>query len=348
MSVVLRCVAVASLAFAAVADDPYPDGALKYLADVNDAIRTHADHVKFLKSVMQMDYLWSPVLNEKVSFMWPAKNIDHYADNAPQEKVKTMALPLDTISALMADSTFAGTDVQRSMTVFRTALACSVLKHVSLETVMIHQLFTKFSVLTKLDEKKQMVGWLNHMIQLSIDKLAAVDQPVVSITRLRLLVAELLLTLNNPDAPLNIDDLHDIGFDMYKTLDEMCVVPDDEGHYGELLRDLNRTRTVEDLKTHRTLFTDSMRGASEVKDVEIMQQYSGLIEIDLKINLDDVKELNVDVLKRATAANYIQMVFWFMNFPIQTLAESQWVTLSKLRQPNVNDPVDPASTSQST
>nr|BAH72646.1 ACYPI45597 [Acyrthosiphon pisum] len=181
MSFAAYCVALASaLAFVSEATDPetsepgrpvapapgYPDWSLQYLDDVHKATRSHDDDVMFLRKMMEMDYLWWPILNEPVKIKRPTvPYFDQYKEPGPSVFLEKNELPFDLISTMMTENTFTGSDVVYAMDAFKSAMACSVLKHVSLQALMLHNLLTKFHHEIPDDERVMFEGWLVNMIQ---------------------------------------------------------------------------------------------------------------------------------------------------------------------------------------
>jgi len=358
MSLAAYCVAFASaLAFVLAAVDPgtpapgrpvtsepgYPDESLQYLDKVHEATRSHHDDVMFLRKMMEVDYLWWPILNEPVKVKRPTvPYFDQYKEPAPVEYVENSELPFELISTMMTENTFTGSDVVFVMNAFKSAMACSVLKHVSLQALMLHALLTKFSDTIPDDERVMFEGWLANMVQVAVDKLTAMDHsqnPDQSITRVRALLVEMRRALSDSAAADMISKLHEIGMEMYAEIEKTCAVSNGEkGHYSALTSDLNREKRVEELKTHRTQLTENMREAADVHNVDIMHKYKGDIIIGTDITANDIADLDDDTMKRATAANHSQMNFLYLNLPIQILTESQWITISKSKIPISSKP----------
>jgi len=174
--------------------------------------------------------------------------------------------------------------------------------------------------------------WLKNMVQLGLDKLITMDQshdPQQPITRAYVLLTEMLRKLSentNPD--FNTRDLPEISTDMYIEIENTCVVPGNQrGQYSALVTNFNKDKMVEDLKRHRTRITEPLREAIKLHRIEAMRYSEGNIKIKDNIDNKGIFELTENTLKKATAANYFQMNFLYLNLPVQTLRKSQIETI---------------------
>ncbi|XP_025203884.1 uncharacterized protein LOC112600795 [Melanaphis sacchari] len=336
MSFIVHYVAFLSLAFVVVMSElQYPNESLQYLNKIDNATKSHDDNINFLKTVMEVDYLWWPILNETVRVKRPKiEYFDPYANEAPNGDLEDMeVLPLKNITTLLASNVFVGTDVQLTMDVLKTATACSVLKHISFQGIVFHHLLKKHSSTIPYEERMLFLRWLLDMVHVAVDKLAALDYSLLLITSMHKRLAEIHLSFLNNKTDLDTESLHEIGLDMFTEINNKCVVPEgEEGHYSSLIADLNRIKRIEDLKAHRSLITETMRDSTDIIDIDIMNKIKGEIIINKNIDANGIDTLNESVLKRAYGANYVQMNFLFLNLPIYTLAESQWNTLFKLEK----------------
>jgi len=312
----------------------YPNETLQYLAKVEKATKSHHDSVKFLRAMMEVDYIWWPILNEKVRVKRP-KYFDPYVKNAPDGNMEDVeVLALENVTTLLESNVFTGTDVRFTMNVLKTAMACSALKHISLEGLMLHQLMEKYSQTIPFEEKILFFKWLLDMIHVSIEKLTALDYSLVQINSMRQNLVDLyILLLEKKTDNLSTKVLQDIGLKMFTEIDNICVkLVEGEGHYSALITDLNSIKRVQDLKAHRSLFTETMRDSTDMIDIETINKIQGNINIDKQIDASGIDSLDNGVLKRAYAANYVQMNFLFSNLPIHTLAGSQWTKLFQLEK----------------
>ncbi|XP_026811567.1 uncharacterized protein LOC113552820 [Rhopalosiphum maidis] len=337
MSFITHYVVLISLAFVVVTCElQYPNETLQYLAKVEKATKSHHDSVKFLQAMMEVDYLWWPILNEKVRVKRPTvKYFNPYAKNAPDGNMEDVeVLALENITTLLQSNVFIGTDVRFTIDVIKTAIACSALKHISLEGLMLHQLMEKYSQTIPLEEKILFFKWLVDMIHVAIDKLTALDYSLVIINQMRQHLVDLyILLLQKKTDNLNTKVLKEIGLEMFTEIDNICVKPiEGEGHYSALITDLNRIKRIEDLKAHRSLITETMRDSTDMIDLDIINKIKGTINIDKQIDANGIDALDNEVLKRAYAANYVQMNFLFSNLPVHTLTESQWAKLFQLEK----------------
>ncbi|XP_022170663.1 uncharacterized protein LOC111033981 [Myzus persicae] len=378
-SICVYYLAFASLAFVvdmSIAVE-YPDRALRYLAELDDATRSHWDDVMFLQKMMEVDYLWWPILYEMVKIEVPkVLYFDHYTDpdepvdpndlldledHTDQAATTVQAAPVDPaksdnseneekivllfalLTNLMTAKKFPGSEVKSVMKAFKSAMSCSVLKHVSLQGILHYNLEVLCLKSTQITERKMFYDWMLNMVQLSMDKLTAIDHsqdPGLPINRTRKLLAEMRKTLMaKPDPSIVHRNLFEIGSEMFDEINKTCVVPKGEdGHYSTLIADFNNDNRVEELKAHRTQLTENMREAANVKDVIIMHKNKGDINIGKNINPEGIASLDCDTLKRATGANHVQMNFLYLNLPIRTLATSQWTIISQDKLPITKPP----------
>ncbi|XP_060841865.1 uncharacterized protein LOC132922392 [Rhopalosiphum padi] len=337
MSFITHYVVLISLAFVVVTCElQYPNETLQYLAKVEKATKSHHDSVKFLQAMMEVDYLWWPILNEKVRVKRPTvKYFDPYAINAPDGNMEDVeVLALENITTLLQSNVLTGTDVRFTMNVLKTAMACSVLKHISLEGLVLHQLMEKYSQTIPPEEKVLFFKWLVDMIHVSIDKLTALDYSLVLINHMRKHLVDLyILLLENKTDNLSTQVLKDIGLEMFTEINNICVKPvEEEGHYSALVTDLNKIKRIEDLKAHRSLITETLRDLTDIIDIDLINKIKGNINIDKQIDANGIDALDNEVLSRIYATNYIQMNFLFLNLPVHTLAESQWTKLFQLEK----------------
>lgn len=314
------------------APENYPNGSLQYLNELHAVTGSHQDKVLFLQRMMEVDYLWLPILSEPV--IVKRLNVEYfnqYRGEEPSEYVKTTQLPFNFISNMLTVNTFTGSEVLLAMDVLKSGMVCSVLKHVSFQGLMLHVLLTKHFILN--DERELFNEWLINMVQLAMNKLTAMDhsndleQLITQVYKLLIDLWRMLLGKSDD----TISKLKEIGFEMYHMIEENCSIPEgDNGPYKVLIKNINRKNIVEELKIHRTQFTENLREASKVHDVVYGIKYNGQIEIDEDITANHIINLsNMDTMKRSMFANHIQMNFFYLNLPIQTFADSLWITLSK-------------------
>lgn len=297
---------------------------------------------------MEVDYLWWPILSELVIVKRPnVQYFSQYKGEKPAHDPGTPQLPFDLISTMLTENVFTGSDVLLAMGAVKSGMACSVLKHVSFQGLMFHVLLTQ-SVIP--DDEQELFGeWLINMVQLAINKLTAVDHsedPEQLITRVRKRLIDMWrMLLEKSDA--TVSKLKEMSYEMYSEIESNCPIPkEDNGPYRALVNNLNKKDIVEELKVHRTHFTETLREASKVHDVVYGIEHRGPIEIDEDITANHILNLlNIDTMKRSMFANHIQMNFFYLNIPIQTFADSLWITLSKHQKLRL--PEEPSTAPQS-
>jgi len=225
-------------------------------------------------------------------------------------------------------------------------MACAVLKRVSMQALMFDALRTKFSkTVVADDERERLRQWLLGMVKLALNKLVALNhspdrsQPI---TRAYFLLDEMRHAVSGDTnrRPKGVRDLPEISSDMYNEIEQTCAVPAGEhGHYSALVTNFDKSNIDEDLKKHHTKLTDHMRNVGDLRGVELMRKNDDDINIEKNITDKDIEDLSEDKLKKATAANLMQMNFLFYNLPLQAMDELQLQNLFEVGEyeiPNLN------------
>jgi len=325
-------------------EEYYQDWSLQYLNKLHKATKSHEENVIFIKNMMKVDYLWWPILSETVNVKQPTLEFyDQYSGKEPTEDKTIIVLPFEIILKLLNSNTFTGSDVMLAMDALKSGMACSVLKHVSFQGLMLYVLLTKHPDVPE-EHQKLFTRWLKEMVQLAINKLIAMEHPENTnqpITNVHELLIEMwhhninYMSLEKLNATTIDTTLLDIGLKMWEEINDTCAIPTGEniGHYGTLVQNLNKKNIVEEMKVHRTQFTETLREAFEINAAEINLNFDGDIKINENISVDDFKnDLKIDrnTIIRAIYVNHIQMNFFYLNVPIQTFDDSHWIYLSKL------------------
>lgn len=287
----------------------------------------HADDVEFISNMMIQDWLWWPILRERVN-MDPAQHAarrhrDHFAAEAADRTAAAAAVsPFEETVALVASGTFPGTEVQFVMEAVRRAMVCSVSKHVSMQGFLVHRLVT---LGTESASAPYVLGWLEQMVRTSVDKLLAVDQRLPALAEMHEHVARM-----RPAGGAAVDAtaagrLYDISGDVLSEARRACETPP-EGHgpYRSLVTELKKSMTIDELQRLELLMMDEhMQGVSDLNDIVEIQKYHGAITLEEDVEPAGLAVLGAEELKKILTVNRIRMSNVFLNLPIRSLATSQ-------------------------
>lgn len=329
MSFIVHFIAFMSITFEVVTSDlQYSNASLQCLDQIDIATIPHWKTVKFLQTMMKVDYLWWSVLDERVR----VKEIIYYNQYGEfkEETKYHEVLALENISELLSSKALPAKDVKFTMEVVKNAMVCSALKHISFQGLVLYQLLLTVTSIERM-EKLLFVMWMVDMVNVVIEKLTTLND-----TELLLLFNIMHEDLNHlhrsilkeETSELDIEFLQIVGKEMFNEVKKLCVIAaEGEGYYNALVTNLNRTKWIDDLKAHHVLITEIMYDSTDIVDIDTTRSIKGPIEINNNIDADSIAELDEPELKRAYGANFVQTNFLFENLPVHTLIASQWKTI---------------------
>lgn len=285
----------------------------------------------FLKHVARHDALWAPVLREKVNvYNVPSKHVDRYATREKPSPVDKDVDPFQKLVVLMKSNASVGTTVSYVAAAVHQALACTVLKRLSVQAVALHRLIV---VEPEAIAVPNAVRWLEQMTRLAADKLAALGYRLPVVARAHHHVTTLLL----PHADFNKNGLYQLAEDMYVEIEEKCASPDNgQGHYWTVVQELKRGQTMIDMNyLQDQLADDNYVGLEDLEVIKEISTNNGNLELtDNDIENDWLENMTPENLRKLANINWIQMYYLMLSLPIRALAEKQWsniFTLSKLK-----------------
>lgn len=324
MSFIIHFIAFVSMTFVVVTSDmQYSYASLDCLDQIDIETRPHWERIKLLQEIMEVDYLWWPILDERVR----VKQIMYHNQYEEfKEEVYDEVLALENISNLFASKAFPAKDVKFTMEVVKTAMVCSALKHISFQGLVFYKLLREVPI--ERMEKLLFVMWMVDMVYVVIDKLTTMNdaEPLLLLNSMRVGLIHLHRSiLKEETEELDIEFLHKVGKKMFNEVEKVCVkAAQGDGYYKALVTNLNRTKWVDDLKAHHVLITEYLNDSTDIVDIDTMNELKGKIEIKDDIDVFGITELKEPELKRAYGANFVQTNFLFGNLPVHTLIESQW------------------------
>lgn len=292
-------------------------------------INEYNDSINFIKAMMLADQLWWTVLNSTVRFEDTPNNVepvDHYSESAldiEQSSVAYTVKPFDLIVKLLTSNSATGSEVALIMTSIRYAVECSVLRHLSLQGFLIDRLLTMVKV--RPGTMRHIFQNMEHMIRLSIDKLAAMDKQQNEVADIhniaRTIIDELTVYKENyPDT----ERLNNVSKVMHDVLKAQCT--DGTTVYGNHMDDLNRSMQPDALKKFkRMMINERLKGLADIHKLNGILRNQGPLKFD--DNLYTIDMLTVDEIKKTITVNRIRMMFIFMNLPITTMADTQWANV---------------------
>lgn len=287
----------------------------------NHDVKLYTDNVDFINNVTIKDSRWLPILKEKVNMVsLPRKHLNHFSnDSSPDTPAEMIVVnPFKEILDLKLAKSFVGTEISFIMEAIKRSMVCSTMKHVSLQGFLLHYLI---QLDNSSEELPYIVRWLEHMIQVSIDKLAAVNQKLPIMAKINLHVRSLL----EKDVALTSDELIKISQEMFRESKTVCATPEGQGHYRNLIKEFNKSMSFEDLKNLEMLMADeNIKGLSELHNIKEIYNYHGSLDIKEDVDPEEFKTLKKDELKKILTINRIRMNYLFLNLPVKSLAELQW------------------------
>ncbi|CAH1708228.1 unnamed protein product [Aphis gossypii] len=328
MSFIVHFIAFVSMTFVVVTSDlQYADTSLECLNQIDIATRPHSERIKFLQEIMETDYLWWPILNERVRVKQITYHNQYMEFN--EETMYNEVLALESVSNLLASKAFPASDVNFTMEVIKTATVCSALKHISFQGLMLFQLLHKVTTIEPL-EKLLFVMWMVDMVYVVIDKLTTMNdtEPLLLLNSMRVGLIHLHRSILEKVPNLNFEFLHKVGEEMFNEVTKLCVKEaEKDGYYKALVTNLNRTKWVDSLKTHHVLITEYLNDSNDMAEIDTIKLFKGPIDINVNIDVNGIAKLEEGVLKRAYGANFVQSNFLFENLTVHTLIKSQWKTI---------------------
>lgn len=301
------------------------------------SVYTYEDRLRFLENTMLKDKFWRPVLKEKVK-MRPKPDVHlEQLDNAPEEERAAPAvtvIPMLEIATLMIERKFIGTEVAYAYEATRNAMACSLLKHNSMQGFLVHHLIAREPTSLVLPH---VLKWLEQMLRISMDKLAAIDLRVQVIGHMHNEVMGMMdedgnLDLNDDD--LTNNNLHALSTGMYNELAKGCALDTNmPGYYRSLVTDLKRSMTADELKSLEKLIAEEeLKGVPSLSNIYEINEYHGSLRIPEDIEPEGFETLNDIEIKKILSINRLKMNFVYLNLPVQSLAGSQWSRLFNLKK----------------
>lgn len=326
MSFIIHFIAFLSMTFVVVTSDmQYSYASLDCLDQIDIETRPHWERIKLLQEIMEIDYLWWPILVERVR----VKQITYHNqyEEFKEENVEPVeVLALENISNLFASKAFPAKDVKFTMEVVKTAMVCSALKHISFQGLVFYKLLKDVTI--ERMEKLLFVMWMVDMVYVVIDKLTTMNdaEPLLLLNSMRVGLIHLHRSiLKEETEKLDIEFLHKVGKKMFDEVEKVCVkAAQGDGYYKALVTNLNRIKWVDDLKAHHVLITEYLNDSTDIVDIDRIHEFKGPINIKDDIDVFGITQLNEPELKRAYGANFVQTNFLFGNLPVHTLIESQW------------------------
>lgn len=346
MSFIIHFIAFMSVTFVVVTSDlQYSNASLECLDQIDIATRPHWERIKLLQEMMEVDYLWWSILDERVR----VKQIIYHNqyEEFKGEIIYDEVLALENISNLFASKAFPAKDVKFTMEVVKTAMVCSALKHISFQGLVLYQLLHKVTTIERI-EKLLFIMWMVDMVYVVIDKLTTMNdaEPLLLLNSMRVGLIHLHRSiLKEETGELDIEFLQKVGEEMFNEVKKVCVKSaEEEGYYKTLVTNLNRTKWVDDLKAHHVLITEYLNNSTDMVDIDTTKDFKGPIEIEDNIDVDGITKLKEPELKRAYGANFVQTNFLFGNLPVHTLIESQWKVIleseERYKAPKTDDSLE--------
>lgn len=326
----------ATLACALVAAGWWFGGGPIVAARSVDPVVAYDKDFLFLEKVAENDALWEPVLREKVIMkrtsrtLSPVQHVDRYTTRAkPEANVTTHVDPFHELLELFHMNVMVGTHVAFVAVAVRNALVCTVLKHVSMQALVLHWLIAADPAAVAV---ASVIRWLEHMVRQAADKLVAFGQRVPAVARTHEHVLKLML----PHADITGNALHTLAEEMYADMEKCCVAPaNGHSHYNTVVRELKRKRTLEDLNyLHGQLVDENVKGLEDLDSIEQIVKYSGELMLEDNIMPEGFANLGPEELRKVAIINRIQMNYLMLNLPIKAMAEPQWSNLFKLKTLN--------------
>lgn len=307
---------------------------------LNQAIKLYTESIQFLNNMMSQDRLWQPILEEKIKMIdLPRNHLDHFNAAVVTNETPKYVI-VDTfkeVTDLMMTQSKVGKDVAFVMQAVKNSLSCLIMKHISLQGFLLHHLILKAN---HPEVISHMVGWLDHMLLISIDKLVAMDQRLPTVMNMHSHVQQLAAAPNNISTE---NDIQQLSQNMYNQLGEICEVSETMGHYETLILKLKKSMSIEELDSANSLLTeDNTKNIYEVKNITSIKEYHGSLNIAENINPEQFDTLNENELKKILIVNKIKMNSTFSNLPVNALSVSQWNNIFHLnKMPIMKDSQNP-------
>lgn len=292
------------------------------------AIKSYTDSIEFLTNMMAQDSRWQPILEEKIKMTdLPQNRLDHFNVDAVTNETpgRITVDPFKEVVDLMMTNSKAGRHVEFVMEVVKNSVTCSILKHISLQGFLLHRLMSKVN---HSEIISHVVGSLDHMILISIDKLVAVDQRLPLLADMHSYARKLIAAPN--DNPMR-NGIRQLSRDVYDRMGDVCHVPETTGNYEALILKLKKSMTIEESDTVNSLLTnDNIDNVYDLNKIASIKECHGVLNIDEKIDPEGFETLNEDELKKMLIINRIKMNSIFSNLPLNALSESQLANILHL------------------
>ncbi|XP_025414280.1 uncharacterized protein LOC112686281 [Sipha flava] len=283
-------------------------------------------NLEFLKNVARHDALWAPVLREKVKVTGTlTEHVNRYTTTEKLNPVVEAVDPFLELVKVMKSNALVGTKVLFTVVAIRNALACTVLKHLSIQALALHRLILANHHVVAVPH---VTRWLEHMVRLVLNKLAALGYRLPIVAQAHHHITMLLL----PNADPKNNDLYKMATDMYAEIENRCAAPT-EGHYWTVVQELKHERTVDELYYLQAQLKDkNIAGLEDLDRIDQIVKYNGELELkDEDIRKDWLEKMGPTDLRKLATINRIQMNYLILNLPINALVETQWSNLFKLK-----------------
>lgn len=323
-------VAVAGLVTASAPTDIEANAALQLKMVMNG--------IQFIKNVAFQDKLWLPILKEKVKMEYSKsrRHLDHYEGPVTSLATPVTVDPFKEVMNMMLRKSEVGTEVTFVVDAVKRSLVCSILKRVSMQGFLLHHLINRDN---KADVLPFVIRWLEHMLRVSVNKLAAIDHSLPAVTKMLRHVRDALLA-NNPNYGSLL--LESISETMFNELTTYCAVDDGRaGRYKTLVAEFKKSITHEQLKQlDEQLIKEKMKGISEIHSIADILKYHGSLNIAEDVEPSDFEKLNTDELKKIMTVNRIKMNLVLLSLPMKALSDVQWANIFDLNAIIVKDDDD--------
>lgn len=291
----------------------------------NHVVSRYKSNVDFIKAMMLKDQYWYRIIRHSVIMPFMSdRHINHF-EAPPNRAGEVMVVnPFKKIVDLMTQKTMMNTEVELVMEAVKNALLCSILRHVSLQTLLLEQIIIK-------EEERvtnvTITKWVKSMAQLAVDKLTAVEKPAQIINKLHFHLMHLL----TPNKTLKENDLKTINAELYDESAQVCHCPGETGLFRTFIEEFSQPITVEKLKNLESLNTyENVKDFANIHNLAGLEHPHGKLNISPDIKPNEFGDLDLGELKKAFVVNRVWMHHTLLNLGLKSLASQQWTNIFNL------------------
>jgi len=179
------------------------------------------------------------------------------------------------------------------------------------------------------EDKKEvshdLLKWIQEMLRISIDKLAAVNKIDPLLTKFHFHVTKLLLDEN---ADLMQNELHMFSQKIVDQLGNTCAALEGSNHYNSVIMELKRVMSELEISGGETpMANNKYNDDSNLNHIKTIMKNNGPLQIKDNAIQEEFNEIEKEELKKTMIAVYYRFRHLLLNLHVKTMAEPQWINV---------------------